>query len=65
MFVICVIRPSRLPHSDVILLKNFPRYEVASKRSNDQLSKFPSKGYKYSTCRDFGRFKVRFVFLIL
>ena len=43
MFVICNIGPSRVPNINVILLKN-----VACKRRNDQFSKFPSKGYKYS-----------------
>ena len=43
MFVIYNIGPSRLPSTDVVLLKRSARYNVTSKRRNNQLSKFSFK----------------------
>ena len=49
IFVICVIRPPYVPCSDVIFLKMAAKYKVASKSLKNQLSKFSSKRYKYSS----------------
>ena len=49
IFINCNVCPSCLPSSEVILLKNVARSEVENKRRNEQISKFSSKEYKYSS----------------